>query len=87
MGACPPEAASRGGDRRALAHGSAPDEQRGAVDDHVIVLGFGAGAHLLARVLREAHIRYVVVELNAETVNLKGRIWLSVGTMATCGVE
>lgn len=42
------------------------------LEDHVIVIGFGAGGHLLARVLREAGIPYVVVELNAETVK-RGR--------------
>ncbi len=39
-----------------------------AAQEHVIVLGFGAGGRLVARVLREAGIRYVVVELNSETV-------------------
>ena len=43
-------------------------ETASAISDHVIVLGFGAGGQLLARVLREAGIPYVVVELNAETV-------------------
>ena len=36
--------------------------------DHVIVVGFGVGGRLLARVLREVRIPYVVVELNGETV-------------------
>ena len=36
--------------------------------DHVIVVGFGVNGQLLARVLREAGIRYRVVELNAVTV-------------------
>ena len=35
---------------------------------HVIVLGFGHGGKLLARVLREVGIPYAVVELNGETV-------------------
>ena len=48
------------------------EETASALSDHVIVLGFGAGGQLLARVLREARIRYVVVELNAETVK-RGR--------------
>jgi CPA2 family monovalent cation:H+ antiporter-2 len=48
------------------------EEKASVLSDHVIVLGFGAGGHLLARVLREAHIRYVIVELNAETVK-RGR--------------
>jgi CPA2 family monovalent cation:H+ antiporter-2 len=36
--------------------------------DHVVVIGFGVGGRLLVRVLREAGIRYVVVELNSSTV-------------------
>jgi CPA2 family monovalent cation:H+ antiporter-2 len=39
-----------------------------ALSGHVIILGFGAGGQLLARVFREARIHYVVVELNTETV-------------------
>ncbi len=35
---------------------------------HVIVLGFGVGGSLLAQVLRETRIPYVIVELNSETV-------------------
>ena len=35
---------------------------------HVIVVGFGLNGRTLARVLREAGIPYVVVELNAESV-------------------
>ncbi len=35
---------------------------------HVIVVGLGAGGGLLARVLRETAIPYVIVELNGETV-------------------
>jgi CPA2 family monovalent cation:H+ antiporter-2 len=48
------------------------EETASALWDHVIVLGFGAGGQLLARVLREARIPYVVVELNSETVK-RGR--------------
>ena len=44
------------------------EESASALWGHVILLGFGAGGQLLARVLREARIRYVVVELNTETV-------------------
>ncbi len=35
---------------------------------HVIVLGYGVGGSLLAQVLRETSISYVIVELNAEAV-------------------
>jgi CPA2 family monovalent cation:H+ antiporter-2 len=48
------------------------EETAAAIQDHVIVVGFGAGGHLLARVLREARIPYVIVELNSETVK-RGR--------------
>ena len=36
--------------------------------NHVIVVGYGHAGRTLARVLREAHIPYVVVELNGDTV-------------------
>lgn len=39
-----------------------------APHDHVIIVGYGVGGSLLARVLREVHIPYRVVELNGETV-------------------
>ncbi len=47
-----------------------PDGDAGARvrSGHVIILGFGHGGGLLARVLREIAIPYVVVELNGETV-------------------
>ena len=48
------------------------EETAAAIQDHVIVLGFGAGGRLLAQVLREARIPYVIVELNSETVK-RGR--------------
>jgi CPA2 family monovalent cation:H+ antiporter-2 len=44
------------------------EEAASAIHDHVIVVGFGAGGRLLARVLKEAAIRFVVIELNSETV-------------------
>jgi CPA2 family monovalent cation:H+ antiporter-2 len=34
--------------------------------DHVVIVGFGVGGRQLARVMREASIRYVVVELAGE---------------------
>ena len=43
--------------------------ERAAVEeraDHVVIVGFGVGGRQLARVLREASIRYVVVELAGE---------------------
>ena len=48
------------------------EEKAAAIQDHVIILGFGAGGQLLAQVLREARIPYVIVELNSETVK-RGR--------------
>jgi CPA2 family monovalent cation:H+ antiporter-2 len=44
------------------------DDAASALSGHVILLGFGAGGQLLARVFREARVDYVVVELNTETV-------------------
>ena len=40
----------------------------GEKSDHVVVVGFGVGGRLLARVLREAGVSYVVVELSGELV-------------------
>ena len=40
----------------------------GEKSDHVIIVGFGVGGRLLARVLREAGIPYIVVELSGELV-------------------
>ena len=48
----------------APAEGEAAGERSG----HVVVVGFGVGGRLLARVLRETGIPYVVIELNGETV-------------------
>ncbi len=53
--------------------GGAVPEAAAGVEDHVIVVGFGAGGRLLARVLREARIPYVVVEMNSETVKRSRR--------------
>jgi CPA2 family monovalent cation:H+ antiporter-2 len=49
---------------------SAPPAEAGAGErsGHVVVVGFGVGGRLLARVLRETGIPYLVVELNGETV-------------------
>lgn len=58
--------------RRGAPPGADGDGVPAGIHDHVIVLGFGAGGHLLARVLREAQIPYVIVELNSETVK-RGR--------------
>lgn len=49
------------------------DRTAPGVEDHVIVVGFGAGGRLLARVLKEARIAYVVVEMNSETVKRSRR--------------
>lgn len=44
------------------------------IRDHVIVVGFGTNGALLARVLESAHVRFVAIELNAETVRVaRGR--------------
>ena len=46
----------------------APEPGVRPVEDHVVVVGFGAGGRTLARVLAEARIRYRVVEADAELV-------------------
>ncbi|MDX1383544.1 MAG: cation:proton antiporter, partial [Thermoanaerobaculia bacterium] len=52
-----------------LASGSAGDRAGSELakrKDHVVIVGFGADGRLLARVLREARIPYVVIELSGE---------------------
>lgn len=73
-----PRLANAWADRHAVAD-AAPDtaaEAKGggeALSDHVLIVGFGIGGRLLARVLRDAGIRYLVLELNAATVRQAGR--------------
>jgi CPA2 family monovalent cation:H+ antiporter-2 len=43
-------------------------ERAGAAKDHVVVVGYGLNGRTLVRVLREAGIPYVVVELDAEAL-------------------
>ncbi|QQS35635.1 MAG: cation:proton antiporter [Ignavibacteriales bacterium] len=56
----------------ALKSSSLEPVKKGKTDDtlkdHVIIVGFGLNGKNLARVLKEAGIKYVVVELNPETV-------------------
>ena len=44
------------------------DPVTGEESDHIVIVGFGVGGRLLARVLREVGIPYVVVELSSELV-------------------
>ncbi|HEX9691054.1 MAG TPA: cation:proton antiporter [Gemmatimonadales bacterium] len=39
-----------------------------ALRDHTIIVGFGMSGHHLARVLRAAHLPYIVLEMNGQTV-------------------
>lgn len=59
--------------RGGAAAGDLEGQPGGGMEDHVIVVGFGAGGRLLARVLKEARIAYVVVEMNSETVKRSRR--------------
>ena len=47
-----------------------PDGQREPeeLEDHLIIVGFGIGGRHLARAARMANIRYIVVEMNPDTV-------------------
>lgn len=47
---------------------AAVESDAGKRSGHVVVVGFGVGGGLLARVLRETRIPYLVVELNGESV-------------------
>lgn len=57
-------------DRRASAPGTPAPER---LEDHVVIVGFGAGGRTLARVLAEARIDYQVIEADAEIV-ARGRL-------------
>jgi CPA2 family monovalent cation:H+ antiporter-2 len=48
--------------------GALPEEEKVAVRNHVIVIGYGLNGRNLARVLKVFDIEYVVLELNPETV-------------------
>ncbi len=50
-------------------HGEVPDKVK--LKDHVIIAGFGINGQNIARVLRETGIRYVIIDLNPETVKQK----------------
>ncbi len=41
--------------------------------DHMIILGFGAGGRQLARAAKAAHIPYVILEMNPDTVRNESR--------------
>ena len=45
-----------------------PTAQDAFLTDHVVIAGYGVAGRLLARTLAQAHIPYVILELNAETV-------------------
>jgi len=47
---------------------SGREELPGALQDHIIIVGFGLNGRNLARVLREVGIPYAVLELNSDTV-------------------
>jgi monovalent cation:H+ antiporter-2, CPA2 family len=38
------------------------------LEGHIIIIGFGINGHNLAKAAKEAHIPYLIIELNAETV-------------------
>lgn len=57
----------RGGAARIKTAGVEQNARKG-VEDHVIIVGFGLNGKNLARVLKEAEIPYVVLEMNSDTV-------------------
>lgn len=44
------------------------DEQTAQLSDHVIICGYGMNGRRLARLLRENHLSYIVVEMNSAVV-------------------
>jgi monovalent cation:H+ antiporter-2, CPA2 family len=53
---------------RTSVHPAEPDERLQGLTDHVIIVGYGLNGRNLARVLHRAGIRFVVLDLNPETV-------------------
>jgi CPA2 family monovalent cation:H+ antiporter-2 len=54
-----------------------PDEPFAGLTDHVIIVGYGLNGRNLARVLHRSGIRFVVIDLNPETVKVeraRGRV-------------
>jgi CPA2 family monovalent cation:H+ antiporter-2 len=55
-------------------HGNAPGDEetnesvKDAVSDHLIIIGYGVGGKFLARAARDSGIRYVILEMNPDTV-------------------
>lgn len=45
-----------------------PKEAEAEMSDHLVIAGFGLGGHHLARAARAAGIRYVILEMNPDTV-------------------
>ncbi|HSJ65246.1 MAG TPA: NAD-binding protein, partial [Gemmatimonadaceae bacterium] len=45
-----------------------PDERLHGLSDHVVIVGYGLNGRNLARVLHRSGIRFVVIDLNPETV-------------------
>ena len=45
-----------------------PRRQERDLGDHVILVGFGVAGTLIGRALRSAHVRFIVLELNADRV-------------------
>jgi CPA2 family monovalent cation:H+ antiporter-2 len=54
--------------RRAHGEPTLPDERINELSDHVVIVGYGLNGRNLARVLQRSGIKFVVVDLNPETV-------------------
>lgn len=58
--------------RRGSAEASGEDEAETPLEDHVLVVGYGAAGRILSRILAETRIPYRILELNGDTVR-RGR--------------
>jgi CPA2 family monovalent cation:H+ antiporter-2 len=65
-----PKIAQRFGGKSGLRHRKLGlDEKAEALHDHVIICGYGMNGRRMARMLRENHLPYVVIEMNARLVH------------------
>ncbi len=53
---------------RAIDHVDEEDAAHSRISSHVVIVGFGLAGRFAARVLKETNTRYVVLELNADSV-------------------
>ena len=59
---------------RVTGSGAGAGELEGAgLEDHVVIVGYGLNGRVLAKVLKAAHVRHRILELNPDTVRRAGK--------------